>query len=237
MAGPAAIITGGTGALGSVVAGTFLAAGYRVAVTYRAEAEWEALASSSREAVAQGKLRGHGANLTEEDSVRAAVDRTAETFGRLDVLVHVAGGYAGGTPLDATDARVIRSMIDTNLVSAFLAAKHVIPHAKRRGRGRLLFISSRGALECYPGASPYAAAKLGLHALVQTLAKELRRDGVTANAVLPSLIDTVANRASMPGATFDDWVKPVAIADLLLFLASEAAAATSGALVPIYGRA
>ncbi|MEK7316188.1 MAG: SDR family oxidoreductase, partial [Candidatus Eisenbacteria bacterium] len=126
---------------------------------------------------------------------------------------------------------------DTNLVSAFWAAKHVIPHAKRRARGRLLFISSRGALESYPGAAAYAAAKLGLHALVETLAKELKHEGVTANAVLPSLIDTAANRASMPDGKFDNWVKPEAVAQLLLFLASEAAAATSGALIPIYGRA
>jgi NAD(P)-dependent dehydrogenase (short-subunit alcohol dehydrogenase family) len=236
-ASPAAIVTGGTGALGSVVAGAFRNAGYRVAVTYRAEAEWKSMAAASRAAVEAGRLLGQSADLTDEDSVHAAVERAAGAFGRLDALIHVAGGYAGGMPLEATESRTIRAMLDTNLWSAFLAAKHVIPHAKKQGRGRLLFVSSRGAVECYPGAAAYAAAKLGLHALVQTLAKELKRDGVTANAILPSLMDTPANRAAMPDAAFDDWVKPEAVADLLLFLASDAAAATSGALVPIYGRA
>ncbi|HEU4725326.1 MAG TPA: SDR family NAD(P)-dependent oxidoreductase [Candidatus Eisenbacteria bacterium] len=233
----AAWITGGTGALGSVVSRAFLGAGYRVAVTYRGAKEWDALAASEREAMAAGRLLGVATDVTDEESVRQSASTAHDAFGRLDVLVHVAGGYAGGASVEAIDARTVRGMIDTNLVSAFWAAKHVIPHAKRHGRGRLLFISSRGALETYPGASAYAAAKLGLHGLVQTLAKELKHDGVTANAVLPSIIDTAANRAAMPDGKFDDWVKPDAIAQLLLFLASEAAAATSGALVPIYGRA
>jgi len=233
----AAIVTGGTGALGSVVARAFLAAGYRVAVTYRGAKEWDALATAEREAVAAGRLLGLVADVTDDASVGSAVTAAATRFGRLDVLVHVAGGYAGGQNVEAIDAKVVRTMIDTNLVSAFWASKHVIPHAKRNGRGRLLFISSRGAVETNAGTSAYAAAKLGLHALVQTLAKELRRDGVTANAVLPSVIDTAANRAAMPNSKFDEWLKPESIADLLLFLASENAKATSGALIPIYGRA
>lgn len=233
----AAFITGGTGALGSVVARAFLSAGYRVAVSYRGAKEWESLSLSEAAAVSGARLLGLETDVTDEESVRRAADSAAAAFGRLDVLVHVAGGYAGGAPVETVEARSVRSMIDLNLVSAFWAAKHVIPHAKRNGRGRLLFISSRGALEAYPGAAAYAAAKLGLHALVETLAKELKHEGVTANAVLPSVIDTAANRAAMPDGKFDHWVKPDAIAQTLLFLASEAAAATSGALVPIYGRA
>ena len=233
----AALITGGTGALGSVVARTFLAAGYSVAVTYRGASEWESLAASEPAALSGARLLGFRTDVTDEDSVRQTSASAVAAFGRLDVLVHVAGGYAGGTPVETVEARTVRSMIETNLVSAFWAAKHVIPHAKRHRRGRLLFISSRGAIETYAGSAAYAAAKMGLHALVETLAKELRHEGVTANAVLPSLIDTVANRSAMPDGEFDHWVKPEAIASLLLFLASEAAAAISGALVPIYGRA
>ena len=233
----AVMITGGTGALGSVVARSFVRAGYRAAVTYRGSNEWESLAASERAAVAGGRFLGIAADVTDEASVASAVAAAAAAFGRLDVLVHVAGGYAGGQNVESLDATSVRAMIDLNLVSAFWAAKHVVPHAKKHGRGRLLFISSRGAVECHPGAAPYAAAKLGLHALVQTLAKELKRDGVTAHAVLPSVIDTAANRASMPDGNYADWVKPEEIADVLVFLASESAAATSGALVPIYGRA
>lgn len=233
----AAFITGGTGAIGSVVSRAFLGAGYRVAVTYRGAKEWESLAAAEAEAVNAGRLLGLATDVTDDASVGASVGRAAAAFGGLRVLVHVAGGYAGGVNVEALDAKTVRGMIELNLVSAFWAAKHVVPHAKKSGRGRLLFFSSRGALECYPGAAPYAAAKAGLHALVLTLAHELKRSGATANAILPSLVDTPANRAAVPDGSFGDWVKPEAIAELLLYLASDAAAATSGALVPIYGRA
>lgn len=233
----AAFITGGTGAIGSVITRAFLGAGYHVAVTYRGAKEWESLAVAEAEAARAGRLLGLATDVTDDDSVGASVERAAAAFGGLRVLVHVAGGYAGGVDVEALDAKTVRGMIDLNLVSAFWAAKHVVPHAKKTGRGRLLFFSSRGALECYPGAAPYAAAKAGLHALVLTLAHELKRTGATANAILPSLVDTPANRAAMPDGSFGDWVKPEAIGDLLLYLASDAAAATSGALVPIYGRA
>ncbi|HSQ60121.1 MAG TPA: SDR family NAD(P)-dependent oxidoreductase [Acidobacteriota bacterium] len=233
----AAFITGGTGAIGAVVTRAFLGAGYRVAVTYRGAKEWDALAAAEAEAARDGRLLGLATDVTDEASVAASVERAAAALDGLRILVHVAGGHAGGVNVEALDAKTVRGMIDLNLVSAFWAAKHVVPHAKRSGRGRLLFFSSRGAIECYPGAAPYAAAKAGLHALVLTLAHELKRSGVTANAVMPSLVDTPANRASIPDGSFGDWVKPEAIADLLLYLASDAAAATSGALVPIYGRA
>jgi NAD(P)-dependent dehydrogenase (short-subunit alcohol dehydrogenase family) len=167
----------------------------------------------------------------------AAVAQAATAFGGLRVLAHVAGGYVGGAPVENVEAKTVRLMLDLNLASAFWAAKHVIPHAKASGRGRLLFISSRGAVEASAGASAYAASKAGLNALVLTLAKEVGVFGITANAVMPSIIDTPQNRAAMPGAKFDTWVRPEQVAGLLAFLASDAAAATSGALIPIHGRA
>src|SRR6267154_915880 len=206
----AVLVTGGTGALGRAVTGRFLREGYRVAVTYRSPEEWKALEREHADAARDGALR---------------------------VLAHLAGGYRGGQPVESADEGTVRGMIDLNLISAFWAAKHVIPHVKRGGAGRLLFVSSRGAVEYFPGAAAYAAAKLGLHALVQTLAKELKKSGVTANAVLPSMIDTPANRAAMPDADFSAWVPPDAVAGLLAHLASRDAGFTSGALVPIYGRA
>jgi len=232
-----AFVTGGTGALGVAVTRRFLEAGYRVAVTYRSETEWEALRREQERPAREGALLGLPADVTQEDSVRQAIGTAAERFGELRVLIHLAGGYRGGERVESVEERTVRGMIELNLVSAFWAAKHAIPHVKRGPDGRLLFISSRGALECYPGAAAYAAAKLGLHALVQTLAKELRKSGVTANAVLPSVIDTPANRASMPDADFSAWVRPDAVAGLLAYLASRGAGAVSGALVPIYGRA
>ena len=233
----AAFVTGGTGALGRSVTRRFLREGYRVAVTYRSENEWNELKGENEREAREGALLGLPCDVTQDEPVGRAMGTAAESFGGLRVLVHLAGGYHGGQPVESLDERALRGMIDLNLISAFWAAKHAIPRVKRTDAGRLLFISSRGAVECYAGAAPYAAAKLGLHALVQTLVKELKGTGVTANAVLPSMIDTPANRAAMPKADFSAWVPPDAVAGLLAYLASREAAHTSGALVPIYGRA
>jgi NAD(P)-dependent dehydrogenase (short-subunit alcohol dehydrogenase family) len=233
----AAFVTGGTGTLGRAVTKRFLDGGYRVAVTYRSPKEWTALEREHPGPSGDGSLLGLMCDVTQEEPVRLAMASAAERFGALRVLVHVAGGYLGGQPVESLEERGLRDMLELNLVSAFFAAKHAIPYLKKAGAGRLLFISSRGAVESYPGASAYAAAKLGLHALVQTLAKELKKSGITANAVLPSMIDTPANRAAMPDADVSTWVPPESVAGLLAFLASRAADQTSGALVPIYGRA
>ena len=236
-AADSALVTGGTGALGRAVVARFLADGMSVAVTYVVEKEWQALSDAEGEASRSGRLQGFRAELTDEEAVRGAVEAAAKSFGGVRVLAHLAGGYAGGADVEQVEAKAARQMIDMNLLTAILAAKHVIPHAKRSGAGRLVFISSRGAIECYPGASAYAAAKAGLLALTVTLSKELKESGVTANAVLPSVIDTAANRASMPRADYAAWVKPAEIAGLLSYLASRAAQAVTGALIPIYGRA
>jgi NAD(P)-dependent dehydrogenase (short-subunit alcohol dehydrogenase family) len=232
-----ALVTGGTGALGQAVARRFLEDGYRVAVTYRTESEWDALKKKHEGPEREGSLLGLRADVTQEGSMRETVGAVVERFGGLRVLVHVAGGYKGGEHVESVSEETVRGMIDLNLVSAFWAAKHAIPHLKRAPDGRLLFISSRGAVETYPGAAAYAVSKLGLHALVHTLAKELKASGITANGVMPSVMDTPQNRAAMPSADFSTWVAPDAVARLLSFLASRAAGATSGALVPVYGRA
>jgi len=229
-------VTGGTGGLGRAVVARFLSDGYRVAVSYRQAEEWRALSARHADAAGAGSLLGMEADLGEEGSTRQAIDRAATAFGGLSALVHLAGGYAGGTPVSAIEERTVRGMIDSNLLSAFWASKHAIPHLKNSGRGRLLFVSSRGAVETYPGAAAYAASKAGVEALALTLAKELRKEGVTANAIRPGVIDTPGNRAAMPDADPSHWVPPESIAALLAFLASEAAAPISGALIPIYGR-
>lgn len=233
----AALITGGTGSIGGAVVARFLADGDAVAVTYRNGAEWERLRAEHAEAAGAGRLAGFQADLGDHDSTGAAVRAAAERLGGLRVLAHIAGGYAGGTPVERLTEQALRDMVDRNLVSAFWAAKHAIPFLRASGAGRLVFVSSRGAVQPQPGAAPYAAAKLGLHALVGTLALELRGDGVTANAVLPSLVDTPQNRAAMPKADFGSWVRPEQIAAVLSFLGSDASAAVTGALIPIYGKA
>ena len=233
----AAFITGGTGSLGRAVVRRFLDDGHAVAVTYRSSSEWDELRQACASDADAGRLIGIATDVTDHDAMGAAVAQAAAAFGGMRVLAHVAGGYVGGAPVEKVEAKTVRLMLDLNLASAFWAAKHVIPHAKASGRGRLLFISSRGAVEASAGAAAYAASKAGLNALVVTLAKEVGAFGITANAVMPSVIDTPQNRAAMPGAKFDTWVRPEQVAGLLAFLASDAAAATSGALIPIYGRA
>jgi NAD(P)-dependent dehydrogenase (short-subunit alcohol dehydrogenase family) len=231
------LVTGGTGSIGSAVAARFLKDGDAVAVTYRAAAEWERLRAAHAAEAEAGRLTGFAADVTDHDSMRAAVDAASERMRGLAVLAHVAGGYEGGTSVERLTEASVRGMIELNLLSAFWAAKHAIPHLKASGAGRLLFVSSRGAVQAQAGAAPYAAAKLALHALVATLAQELKSDAVTANGVLPSLVDTPQNRAAMPKADFGAWVRPEAIAALLSFLSSDAAAAVTGALIPIYGKA
>lgn len=235
--GTGVFVTGGTGELGRTVVARFLADGRRVAVTYRRVEEWRSLSEAHAAEAGAGRLLGIEADLGGEPGTRRAVDQAAAAFEGLSVLVHLAGGYAGGSPVSAIEEGTVRRMIESNLVSAFWASKCAIPHLQRSGRGRLVFISSRGAIETYPGASAYAAAKAGLEALVLTLAKELRKDGITANALRPSMIDTPANRAAMPDADPSGWVPRESIAALIAFLASEAAGQISGALIPIYGRA
>jgi NAD(P)-dependent dehydrogenase (short-subunit alcohol dehydrogenase family) len=230
-------ITGGTGAIGSAVASRFLSDGVPVAVTFRSPAEWERLRAAEAGAARDGRLVGIEADVTSHDSMQRAAREAADALGGLRVLAHVAGGYEGGTPVEGLTEASVRGMLELNLVSAFWAAKHAIPYLKASGQGRLLFVSSRGAVETPAGAAPYAAAKLGLHALVGTLANELKDSGVTANAVLPSLVDTPQNRAAMPRARHESWVRPEQIAALLSFLGSDASAAVTGALIPIYGRA
>jgi len=232
-----ALITGGTGAIGSAVTERYLHDGYGVAVTYRAEPEWERLRTGNAEAAREGRLVGVRADVTDHDSMQGAVRTSAEALGGLRVLAHVAGGYEGGTPVERLSETSVRGMLELNLLSAFWSAKHAIPFVKASGSGRLLFISSRGAVATPAGAAPYAAAKIGLHALVTTLAEELKNARVTANAVLPSLVDTPQNRAAMPKADHESWVRPEQIAALLAFLGSDASSAVTGALIPIYGRA
>jgi NAD(P)-dependent dehydrogenase (short-subunit alcohol dehydrogenase family) len=236
MEGRAAFITGGTGAVGPAVVARLLEEGYRVAVSYRKAAEWEALARARERERREGRLEGFETDVTDEGSLERGLNAAAARFQGLSSLVHLAGGYTGGTPVRSVDAATVRGMIELNLLSSFWAAKHAIPHVARSGTGRLLFVSSRAAIEPQAGAAAYAASKAGLAALVGALARELKEEGVTVNAIAPSVIDTAANRAAMPKADFSRWVRPESIAALLAFLASDAASAITGTLIPIHGR-
>ncbi len=226
------LITGGTGALGSAVATAFLQAGAKVVVTYRSEREFDALKASAN---APEALTGIKTNVLDEASIKAMAQQVAR-FGRLEVLVNLVGGYLGGVPVAEMSLEQWNQMIDLNLKSAFLCCKHVLPMMMQQNAGSIINIGSKGGLQGGEGMSAYAAAKAGLINFTRSLAAEGKRYNITANAVIPGIIDTPANRQAMPQANFDEWVKPEALAQIILFLSSDEAQAISGATIPVFGK-
>jgi NAD(P)-dependent dehydrogenase (short-subunit alcohol dehydrogenase family) len=177
------------------------------------------------------------ADLTDEAQVNDAVQRILGRHGRIDALVNVAGGFAGGKPVHESDLETWRHMLDLNLTATFLCCRAVIPHMIAAKHGRIVNVSSRTGLQPAAGLSAYGVSKAGVLTLTQTLALELRGTGVTVNAILPSVIDTPSNRAAMPTAKADSWVKPAQIAAVIADLLSDAWGIVSGANIPVYGEA
>lgn len=157
--------------------------------------------------------------------------------GPIDALVHLVGGFSGGSPIAETSDETWDLMMNVNVRGAFLAMRAVLKPMMEAKRGRIVAVGSRAAVEASPNFAAYAISKAALVALVKNVAAETKDSGITANAVLPSTIDTPANRKAMPKADFSKWVAPESIAKLLLWLVSEDAADVSGAVIPIYGRA
>jgi NAD(P)-dependent dehydrogenase (short-subunit alcohol dehydrogenase family) len=226
------VITGGTGGLGSAVTSAFLQAGAKVFVTYRSEQEFEALKASVN---ANAALTGIKTNVLDEASVKAMVQQAAR-LGRIDVLVNLVGGYLGGVPIAEMTLEQWNKIIDLNLKSAFLCCKHVLPIMMQQNAGRIINIGSKGGLQGGEGISAYGASKAGLINFTQSLAAEGKRYNIIANAVIPGMIDTLANRQAIPEANFDEWVKPEALAQVILFLSSEQAQAITGATIPVFGK-
>jgi NAD(P)-dependent dehydrogenase (short-subunit alcohol dehydrogenase family) len=156
-------------------------------------------------------------------------------YGRIDALMNIAGGFRLAT-LEASDAALWDLLFRINVQTAANAARAALPALKASGTGRIVNVGAGAALKAEAGMGPYAAAKSGVHRLTEALSQELKDAGVTVNAVLPSIIDTPQNRADMPKADFSRWVAPADLAEVILFLASEAARAVTGALVPVTGR-
>ena len=225
-AGRSVLVTGATGGLGGAVVDAFVEAGAAVtAVSRKVEGER-----------ARGGLRWFAADLMTTAGAEAAVAAAVEHGGKLDALAHVLGGFAGGSPVFETDDEVWDRMMALNLRAAFLTIRAAMPRMLDNGYGRIVAVGSRAGVEAVPGLSAYSVSKAGLNALIRTVAEEGKDNGITANVVLPSVIDTPANRASMADADFERWVQPAAIAAHVAWLASEQAGDVTGALLPIYGR-
>lgn len=227
----ALLVTGAFGALGRVVVETALARGLAVAALDVAPAAPnEIIARLTAPSFALG-----GCDLSTEEGAKAAIAEVVARLGRLDALVNVAGGFvweriAGGDPHTWT------RMFAANLGTTLNACRAALPHVIASGSGRIVNVGALAALKANDGFGPYAASKSAVHRLTEALAQETKDKGVTVNAVLPSTIDTPANRRDMPNADFGAWVRPAELAAVILFLASEEASAVTGALVPVAGR-
>ena len=233
LAGKVVLVAGGTGGLGSAVSLAFLAEGARVIATYRHAEKLDALKHAAGGQT--GVLEGVQVDATDESAVAALIEDVAKRHGCLNAVVNCVGAYAGGTTLWETESKVFEQMLQLNLHSGFALARAVMPVMLRQKRGVLVNIASKAAVDHGAGASAYAASKAAAVALMDSLAADVKGTGVRVNSVLPSIIDTEANRKAMPTAAFDQWPKPEEIARVILFLASDQARLIHGASIPVYG--
>ncbi len=218
------VVTGGHGVLGRAVVDTALAQGLNVALIDHAKGK-----SAPEEAVEIS-----GVDLTDEKAAEAAMAKVVARFGGIDALLNVAGGFTWQTVDDAEPAW--DRMFALNLTTALNASRAALPYLKASSDGRIVNVGAAGAQKAASGMGAYAASKSGVHRLTEALAEELKSSSVTVNAVLPSILDTPQNRKDMPEADPGKWVAPADLAAVMLFLASPASRAMTGALVPVTGR-
>ena len=223
--GQVVAITGAFGALGSAVVRAALAEGAQGAAIDRAAAPHSPL---------EGAALFGDVDLAGDAGARAAVDAILARFGRLDALVNIAGGFRWESLAEGS-LDTWNSLYELNLRTAVAACRAALPHLPS-GRGRIVNIGAAGAQKAAAGMGAYAASKAGVARLTEALAEELKDRGITVNAVLPSIIDTPANRADMPKADFTRWVQPAQLADVIVVLLSARAQAITGALLPVTGR-
>lgn len=220
------LITGAQGGLGTYVTQAFLAAGAQVIGSSR---------HIDDSAFPHPHFTGIPADLTKPEDANHLAAVAIQRFQKIDALVHVAGGFAGGSPIQETDDATWDAMLNLNLRAAFHILRAVIPSMRQQKRGRIVAIGSRAGVEPAANIAAYSASKAALVSLVKTAALENRKAGITANVILPGTIDTAANRGSDPGGDRSKWVSPERLAALALFLASDDAAEITGAAIPVYG--
>lgn len=220
-----ALVTGASGGLGTHVTKALLDAGFAVV----------GLAPKIQQSDFDPNFTALPAALDSLDAAKRAAGTVIARFGKIDVLAHLVGGFAGGQTIADTDDASFQRMFDMNLNSAFHILRAVIPGMRKARSGRIIAIGSRAAEA--PGATvgAYSASKAALVSLIRTVAIENKDAGITANVILPGTMDTPANRKAMPGADTSQWVQPASVASLIVWLAGEAGKDVTGASIPVYG--
>ena len=231
--GKVALVAGGTGGLGRAVSLAFLKEGAELIVTYVISQEFDLLKTAA--GADASRLEGHYVDITDENAVQQLVDGIVSKHGHLDLLVNAVGGYAGGIKLWEMNTKTFDQMLALNLRSGYVLSRAAAKAMLKQGKGAIVNIAAKAALDHGAGASAYAASKAAALALMDSLAADLKGSGVRVNSVLPSIIDTEANRKAMPDADFATWPKPEHIARVILFLCSDDARVIHGAAIPVYG--
>lgn len=226
MNGKIVLVTGANGGLGSYVTQAFLDAGASVVGVSRKIQQAD---------FSSPNFTAMSAEISNREAAAKLVEQIVTRFGRIDVLAHTIGGFAGGQSVADTDEATFRQMFDLNLNATFYILRAIIPAMRKTGNGRIIAIGSRAALEPGAGVGAYSASKAAMVSLVRTVALENHDVGITANVILPGTMDTPANRTAMPNADFSKWVQPAAVASLITWLAGDAGKDVNGAAIPIYG--
>jgi NAD(P)-dependent dehydrogenase (short-subunit alcohol dehydrogenase family) len=228
------IVAGASGNLGQAVTRAFFAQGANLVLLDRAP---DRLPKRFPElAASPDHLLLGSVDAGDAESVERAVKSALERFGRIDALANAVGGYRAGQPVHETPLDTWDFMLNLNARTAFILSRAVVPHMLAQGSGKIVHVAARAALAGARKAAAYSASKAATVRLVESLAAELRRENINVNCVLPGTIDTPQNREAMPKADHSRWVPPEAIADVMLFLASDAAWAVNGAAIPVYGK-
>ena len=228
-----ALVAGGTGGLGKAVTLAFLHEGASVVATYIIKEEAEAL----RDAVGfSSQLELLPLDATDETACRALVDGITARHGHLDILVNTIGGYAGGKALWETEPKTWHLMMNLNVNAGYALAHAAIPAMLKQKNGSVVNVAARAAFDHAAGAAAYAASKSAALAMIDCLAQDVRGTGVRVNSVLPSIIDTEANRRAMPNGDFSKWPRPEEIARVILFLCTDEARLIHGGAIPVYGQ-
>jgi NAD(P)-dependent dehydrogenase (short-subunit alcohol dehydrogenase family) len=228
------VVTGAAGQLGMAVTRAFLESGARVTCVDKARDRLQEVYSEGSRSLEH--LFAVSIDVNDPQSVKGMVAETIQRFGRLDVLVHTVGGFRAGTPVHETPLETWDLMMNLNARTAFITSQAVIPQMLKQGSGAIIHVAARPGLTGKANMAAYGASKSAVIRLVESMSAEYKEAGIRTNCIIPGTIDTPQNRGDMPGADTDRWVKPESLAEVVMFLASDAARDIHGAALPVYGR-